>query len=262
MRELFSAEGLARLDRIATPGLLCAFDFDGTLAPIVQHPDDARMPPATLELVQRLARLAPVAIITGRSVDDIRERLGFTPDFLVGNHGLEGVPGWEERALRHQRESAAWRDELAAAIEAGRFGPGIMLEDKRFSLSLHFRMAPDQDAAARALEDYFPKLQPAPRIVPGKLIYSLMPQDGGHKGSALEQLMQVAGARHAIYAGDDVTDEDVFRLRRPDVLTVRVEPRPDSAAEFLVPRQADMPRVLEALLERLERAGVSRRVIQ
>jgi trehalose 6-phosphate phosphatase len=97
----------------------------------------------------------------------------------------------------------------------------------------------------------FARLTPAPRIVSGKYIFNLLPEDAVHKGSALEQLLRATGANGAIYVGDDVTDEDVFRLRRGDVLSVRVEPEADSAAPFFLERRQDMPQLLDALIARL-----------
>lgn len=256
MSFLFSQAGLERLDEIARPGLLCAFDFDGTLAPIVPQPDQVRLPADIRARLLALAGLAPIAIITGRSVDDIRHRLAFEPDFIVGNHGLEGVPGWEEHAVRHADLCAGWRTWLEQALSEG-FDPGVRIEDKRFSLSVHYRLAADRAATEAQLERLFSELQPRPRVVWGKLVFSLMPEDAGHKGSALEQLMAMTQARSAVYVGDDITDEDVFRLRRPDLLSIRVEHAADSAAEFHVPRPADILRLLDELAQRLRETGAS-----
>ena len=203
-----------------------------------------------------LATHAPIAIITGRSVDDTRHRLGFEPDFIIGNHGMEGVPGWEEHAQRHAGLCEIWRDQLVQALARGS-DPGIRIEDKRFSLAVHYRLAADHTAAEAQLEQLFMELQPQPRVVWGKMVFSLMPEDAGHKGSALEQLMVMTQAHGAIYVGDDVTDEDVFRLRRRDLLSIRIEHTPYSAAEFYLPEATDILRLLEELIQRLRRAGAS-----
>lgn len=253
---LFSPPGIARLDEIARPGLLCAFDFDGTLAPIVPHPEHARLPAEMRACLLTLAGHAPIAIITGRSVDDTRHRLGFEPDFIIGNHGMEGVPGWERHAQRHAGLCEVWREQLDKALARG-FDPGIRIEDKRFSLAVHYRLAVNHAAAEAQLEQLFMKLQPQPRVVWGKMVFSLMPEDAGHKGSALEQLMIMTQARDAIYVGDDVTDEDVFRLRRPDLLSIRIEHASYSAAEFYLPTVGDVLYLLEELIHRLRRAGAS-----
>ena len=98
---------------------------------------------------------------------------------------------------------------------------------------------------------------PRPRVVWGKLVFSLMPEDAGHKGSALEQLMATTNARSAIYVGDDITDEDVFRLRRPDVLSIRIEHAEHSAAELHVPHPGDIVPLLDELVSRLRASGAS-----
>lgn len=253
---LFSPSGIVRLDEIARPGLLCAFDFDGTLAPIVPQPEQVRLPANIRASLLALANHAPIAIITGRSVDDIRHRLGFEPDFIVGNHGMEGVPGWEEHAQRHAGLCEAWREQLSQAL-ARDFDRGIYIEDKRFSLSVHYRLAADHEMTETQLERLFMELRPQPRIVWGKKVFNLVPEDAGHKGSALEQLMIMTQASGAIYVGDDVTDEDVFRLQRRDLLSIRIEHAPHSAAELYLPEPADIQRLLDELIQRLRRTGAS-----
>ena len=112
MEHLFNEAGRRRLDQIVQPGMLCVFDFDGTLSPIVPQPDSACLPPEVRERLVRLTTLAPVAILTGRSLTDIHKRLGFEPHYVIGNHGLEGVPGWESRSSRYAADCAAWRQAL------------------------------------------------------------------------------------------------------------------------------------------------------
>jgi trehalose 6-phosphate phosphatase len=254
MRLLFDEAGRARLDEIVQPGMLCVFDFDGTLSPIVPQPDSACLPPEVRERLLTLTTLAPVAILTGRSLADIGTRLGFEPHFVIGNHGLEGMPGWEGRSGGYAAACVAWRGALERALcDKQRFDPGIRLEDKGYSLSVHYRMARNQAQTEQRLTALFKTLSPPPRVVAGKCVYSLMPADASHKGGALEELMQQAGAATAIYVGDDVTDEDVFRLRRPDVLTVRIEPHPDTAAEFYLPAMPDIVQLLDELVRRLAR---------
>lgn len=254
MQPLFSDAGLERLDDVVHERLLCAFDFDGTLAPLVPVPDDAHLPDGIRERLLQLAHHAPLAIITGRGVDDIRPRLGFAPDFLVGNHGLEGVPGWEGLTAAHAEICGAWLDQLCKVLPG--YDPGILLENKRYSLSLHYREAADHAATARALEELFASLQPPPRVVAGKFVYNLLAEDRCHKGSALLRLMECCGAGKAIYVGDDVTDEDVFRMRHPDILSIRIEHSAASSAEFYVPDPADIQHLLTAVDERLRARGM------
>jgi trehalose 6-phosphate phosphatase len=255
MQPLFSDAGRQRLDQISRDRLLCAFDFDGTLAPIMSRPEEVRLPGAVREKLLRLSVHAPVAIITGRALDDIWKLLDFTPAFVVGNHGMEGVPGWEERAAVHERHCATWKAQLEQVLANATGTDGIAIEDKRYSLSVHYRAAPDPVRAAAFLDEACAGLAPKPRLVAGKCIVSLVGEDAWHKGNALEALMEMTGASGAVYAGDDVTDEDVFRIRRPDLLSVRVEHSTASAAEFFVPHSQDMEQLLDDLIARLDACG-------
>jgi trehalose 6-phosphate phosphatase len=253
MRLLFSDAGQHRLDDIVQAGVLCVFDFDGTLSPIVQQPDKAHLPPEVAERLVALSHHAPVAIITGRAVADIRARLTFEPDFLVGNHGLEGVPGWEKSGEQYRAMCRSWDETITAALQdRSRFDPAILIENKKYSLSVHYRLVRDQRATENALAALFATLTPPARVIAGKCVFNLLPQDAADKGSAFEQLMQITGARSAIYIGDDVTDEDVFKLSRRDLLSVRIEPAVDSAAEFFLPRRCDIVQLLDELIRRLQ----------
>lgn len=258
MQHLLSTpEGRRQLDAFATEGLLCAFDFDGTLAPIVQRPGDARLPDATRALLQELQRHAPVAVITGRSVADITPRLGFAPDLLVGNHGLEGVPGARAAAAAeyHRTVSAGWRGQLERLLAAEYPDPGVQVEDKQFSLSVHYRHAQAAERAAADLAPLLSSLDPAPRLVAGKCVFNLMPPGAGHKGTALEQLIDETAARSALFVGDDVTDEDAFRVQGRRLLAVRVEASDNSAAPFYLHGIEEMGQFLGALRERLATGG-------
>lgn len=252
MTLLFSQEGRQRLDEMVKPGLLCAFDFDGTLAPIVPQPECARLPCDIRRRLIGLSDYAPVAVITGRSVDDIRSRLALDAEFILGNHGIEGMPGWERRAQHFQQLTSGWWTQIQTWLAAaGAAGESIRLENKRYSLSVHYRLASDAAHAETMLEDVFRHLTPPPRVVAGKYVYNLLPPEAGDKGTALEQLMQSSGARCAIYVGDDVTDEDVFRLKRPDVLSVRVERCDRSDAELYLEHWQDIGMLLDELTTRL-----------
>lgn len=256
MTPLFSDTGMLRLDQVVGSKLLCAFDFDGTLAPIVALPEQACLPEEIRQRLVALSEYAPIAIITGRSVQDISPRLGFEPEFVVGNHGLEGVPGWEAQAERHREFCIAWHTQLDAVLRDPAFDPGIQLEDKHYSLSVHYRLVRDTDETARRLEQLVGSLVPHPRVVSGKYVFNLLAHDACHKGSALSRLIEICGANHAIYVGDDVTDEDVFRLRRNDVVSIRIERADDSTADFFLPYPSDILVLLEELTRRMRAQDV------
>jgi trehalose 6-phosphate phosphatase len=252
----FFEHGAGHLGDIADARLLCAFDFDGTLAPIVTQPDHARMPLPMLQRLTELAQHVPIAVITGRSVCDISDRLGFVPDYLVGNHGLEGLPGSRPAARHHAALCERWKAALLSALETG--GAGIWVEDKTYSLSVHYRLARDHAQAQAWLRRIFEQAMPEARIVGGKCVFNLLPPGGIDKGTALEALMHASGAKHALYIGDDVTDEDVFRLGRTDILTVRIGRSAESGAAYYVNHRLDLVRLVDDLLLSMRHKQVRR----
>lgn len=255
MSQAFFEHGLSRLDQVIAPDMICAFDFDGTLAPIVKVPDQVSVPAAVARRLERLAQQATVAIVTGRSVEDVRRYLDFAPHVIIGNHGIEGVPGWEFQGEHYRGVCWSWEQQLRPLLaDRDRFDAGIGIENKEYSLSLHYRLARDPEQAQAALAGLIAGLTPPPHVIGGKKVFNLLPPGAPNKGTAMAQLLAASGASGAIYVGDDVTDEDVFALRRPDLLTVRVEPAPDTAAEFYLHHRLDMVQLLDALIERIAQA--------
>lgn len=229
--------------------MLFAFDFDGTLAPIVRDPEKAFMSEGTASLLAELARHVPVAIVSGRSLADLRSRVGFKPRYLVGNHGLEGIGGGAD--LRRARgECRKWKREL----ERNGIPEGVILEDKHYSLSLHYRNSPAPHDAECFLAGSISTLKPAPRVIPGKWVFNLMPTKRHHKGVAVMELRKMAKAKSVLYVGDDHTDEDVFRLKSDKVVSVRIGKAKRSGAKYYIRTQRDIGRLLRALI-RLARAG-------
>jgi trehalose 6-phosphate phosphatase len=239
----FSPEGVACLDAILETKPLLAFDIDGTLAPIVNRPEDARLPDDVQRCLAALARHNDVAIITGRSVSDARRMFTFEPRYLIGNHGAEGMPAWRERSAEFAHTVRAWRDALEACPALA--GSGVTVEDKRYSLSLHYRRAPDKDAACRAIGACIDRLVPPARIIDGKAVVNVLPPDAPNKGEALRALIGEARCSNVLYVGDDDTDEAVFGLHLPSVLTLRVEPSAESQATLFLRDQREMLTLLQ-----------------
>ena len=242
----FSPEGVACLDAVLVTKPLLAFDIDGTLAPIVNRPEDARLPDDVQRCLAVLARHNDVAIITGRSVSDARHMFTFEPRYLIGNHGAEGMPAWRERSAAFAQTVRGWR----AALEAcgGLADSGVTIEDKRYSLSLHYRRAPDRDAACRAIGACIDTLVPPARIIDGKAVVNALPRDAPDKGDALRALIGEARCANVLYVGDDDTDEAVFGLHLPSVLTVRVEAAPGSDATLFLRDQAEVLTLLQHIV--------------
>lgn len=258
MIPLFSDAGLRRLDDVVGPGLLCVFDFDGTLAPIVEEPQEASLPQEVLQRLSVLSEHVPLAILTGRSVADIRSRIEFEPDYIIGNHGSEGIPGWQLKGDYYRELCQSWKTSLSQALQQEvKFGPGMWVEDKGYSLTVHYRPTQQGEQVKKRLKALFAELVPDARVIAGKNIFNLLPPNAPHKGTALEKLMEISGAHHAIYVGDDVTDEDAFELRRPNIMTIRVEYMAGSAAEFYLPHWTDIVGLLDELIKRLQELQAS-----
>ena len=243
MKHLFTPEGEAALQAILALRPLLAFDFDGTLAPIVVRPDDARVPPAVARHLETIARDFPVAILTGRSVADVMPRLGFAPRYVIGNHGAEDPAGAAPLggdALDALRLRLAGDPGLAAA--------GVVVEDKRLSLALHYRTAADPQAALARIDALLAGIEPALARFGGKFVVNVVAAGLPDKGDALLELVRRTGVGAAMFVGDDVTDEAVFRRARPPWLTVRIgRDDPRSAAMFGLDSEAELVTVLARL---------------
>jgi len=243
MHYLFNAEGMRQLAGALSRQPLLAFDFDGTLAPIVPLPDDAKAPLSVAAGMQRLCAVAPVAIITGRGIDDVRDRLGFEPHYIIGNHGAEGLRESDPAAL--DEVVNAWLIQLQPKIAA--LPEGVQIERKRYSLTLHYRLARERDRARHVLEALASSLNPRPELIGGKCVLNLMPPGAPNKQAALLSLLRQEGRQSALFVGDDETDEAVFRQAPPDWLTIRVEYSERSAARYYIGHQSEIAMVIQMI---------------
>jgi trehalose 6-phosphate phosphatase len=172
-------------------------DVDGTLAPIAARPELAAVPEATRAELRRLVgRYDLVAAVSGRAGDDAARLVDVPGIEVVGNHGLELDPRAEE---------------LAGALVDFRESVGLPVEDKRLSLSYHFREAADPAAARAALGEVARRAEEA-GLVPrwGRMVLEIRPPVDTDKGVAVRTLLARSGATRALYAGDDTTDLDAF----------------------------------------------------
>lgn len=247
MTYLFAPVGRAALHAFATGSTLHAFDLDGTLAPIVADPAGIAIQDEVRQCLIQLNGMAPVAVITGRSRADALNHLGFNPHCLVGNHGAEGLPGEDAAGQDFIRLCQGWKEQLALLLPH-MSASGISLEDKGETIALHYRHAPDTSKARGSIRDAIARLTPAPRVVSGIFVENIAPQDAPHKGAALEILMGHLGCHRAIFVGDDVTDEDVFRLGNPAILGIRVEKDGGSAAGFYLQGQHEIIQLLHEMI--------------
>lgn len=245
-----SDAGLRALRHAASKPLLYAFDFDGTLAPIVSDPAHARADERVTWPLAQLARRVPVAVVSGRAQRDLIERLPCEITYLVGNHGNEGLPTRpDDRALLDT--VGRWRAALEQSLRTPE-AAGVQLEDKGHSLSLHYRRAADPARTSALLRTLAHGLQPAPTVIDGKMVLNLLPPGAITKFEALDQLVAHAGVEGVLFVGDDDTDEIVFERAPLQWTTVRIDPVSTSRARFFLAEQASIELLLGHLLAELD----------
>lgn len=245
LKQILAARNRPVLEKLTAGRLLLGFDFDGTLAPIVPRPDRVRMRARTRRLFERLVELYPCAVISGRARADVAQYLGKAkPALVVGNHGMEwGTPSaGSDRLLARV---ARWKATLERALACE---PGIVIENKRFSLSVHYRHAPDPAAAEEQIAQVLGTLKGS-RAQGGKCVFNVLPPRAGDKGTAILRAIRELRCEHALFVGDDVTDEDAFEQERTGKVTaVRIGRRRDSAASWYLPGQEAIDELLELLI--------------
>lgn len=240
---ILDAGGTTLLRRFAHTHVLLAFDFDGTLAPLVPDREDAALTPETRALLQRVAALYPTVVISGRGREDVARRLEGIPLIeVVGSHGLD-------RAGQSAPPTTVAQGWKPALVEDLRRYPKVEIEDKGSTLTAHFRLAVDPVAARSEVLAAAARLTPKPRIIAGEHSIDLLPRVGVNKGTALRSLMADHRADAAIYVGDDATDEDAFALHPAlPVLAIRVGRSRTSKARYSIPSQRDVNVLLHSLV--------------
>ena len=195
-------------------------DYDGTLTPIVVHPDLAVLSIEARAALERLDAVTTVAILSGRDADDVMRKIGVEGLYYAGSHGFdirspsgEAVGGDLDRFDSFLPVLDAAEHDLR--IELGDI-PGSNVERKRFAIAVHFRQVPEeQHATVAEVVERIASEHPSLRVAGGKMIFELRPDVEWDKGTALRWLLTEmeldAPDVLPVYIGDDVTDEDAFR---------------------------------------------------
>lgn len=246
MSALFSAVGQVALRRLAAARSLLAFDLDGTLAPLVARPENVVVAPRTAARMRALSRSWPVAVITGRRVDDATRRLGFKPLYLHGNHGAERAGGPDSARLQAQLDGCR---ELLHRQMAQLASHRIQVEDKGLSIALHYRQADDPGAAARWIDRLALAFGSQVRTGHGHRVLNITPRDAPDKGDALLDIARRCGAERALVVGDDINDEPAFAKAPRGSVSVRIGPvAVETRARFRLRGQGQVDRLLCLLL--------------
>ena len=244
------------------------YDFDGTLSDIVNDPDAARPVPGASEALVRLAAQCPVAVLSGRDLADVSERVGLPGIWYAGSHGFELTA---PDGTHHQNEAAAAAIpvlEQAAAELREKVGsiPGVVVEHKRFGVAAHYRNAArdrvgEVSAAVRGAGQ-----RHALRVTTGREVIELRPDIDWDKGRTLrwviDHLHQAgSGPLLPVYLGDDITDEDAFDAVRPEGVPILVRHSDDgdraTAALFALGSPAQATEFTDRLARQLSDAGVN-----
>jgi trehalose 6-phosphate phosphatase len=236
---------------VRADGILLFLDFDGTLVPIVSDPAAARLSPETKQILYELAqnRRFRVAVISGRSLDDLMTHVGISEIIYAANHGFE-----IRAETMHFLEPAADRMKPLMAVQAETLAhnllhiPGVQVENKGWTLSIHFRRAPA--GLQPKVVELVRKLVPTDggyRLTEGKKVIEVRPSVDWDKGKAVLWIQKrTEGSFLPIYIGDDSTDEDAFSVL-PCGITVRVGESSASQAKYSVADSDEVRRFLQWL---------------
>jgi trehalose-phosphatase len=232
-------------------------DYDGTLTPIVSQPEDASLSDSTRQALQELTARAPVVIISGRDLDDVRRCVELDGIVYAGSHGFD-IAG--PRGLRRQMatEFLPKLDVAERDLHEATDGiPGARVERKHFSVAAHYRNVTESDVSKvqRALDTVAARHRELRRIT-GKKVYELQPDIDWDKGKALLWLLEAMSPEplemFPIYIGDDLTDEYAFRAvaERGMGIVVSEQPR-TTAARYVLKSPAEVEHFLRELTARV-----------
>lgn len=263
MKYLFS--GWERIRETLRDKFIYLFlDYDGTLAPIAQRPDTAAMPKRAKDILRQLSKMPnrEIAIISGRALKDISKRVGLKNIVYAGNHGFEikgpKVNFKNPLPLRYRMTLEEIKDKLEKNLSSIK---GIFIEDKGFSLSVHYRLADEESIPAIEAGFYdailLHEFRNNIRVKPGKKVLEVRPPISWDKGKVVSWLLRsrlfvMRNKRMKIlpiYIGDDTTDEDAFESLKGRGITIFVGKPKKTKAGFYLKDTEEVRRFLEAVLK-------------
>jgi trehalose 6-phosphate phosphatase len=243
--------------RVVNAHALAIFlDYDGTLTPIRKKPEQARLSVNALKTLQTMRRLpgVDVAVVTGRSMPDIRARIPLRGITIAANHGLQIKrdgsvwvhPGTKVRRMALLRVTRAIKRFIP-------FYPGVQFESKGFTLSIHYRNAAPGVAGRlkRSVTDAVSAEGPLFRLAEGKKVIEVRPSLRWGKGDAVMKILREGRRNRLIlplYFGDDRTDEDAFRALSSRGITIRVGADGSTEARYYVRNTGAVVKILKFII--------------
>ncbi|MDZ7704694.1 MAG: trehalose-phosphatase [Trueperaceae bacterium] len=248
------------LERLTQGRLALFVDYDGTLTPIVDRPEDAVLSERMRARLARLADRTTLAVVSGRDLADVRDKVGLDDLYYAGSHGFD-IVGPDDTRMQHEEARASLPDLDEAEQQLNdRLADiaGASVERKRFAIAVHYRRAAAEDARQiEAAVDEVVRDRERLRKKGGKKIFELQPDVDWNKGRAVRWLLERLELNRAdvvpVYIGDDVTDEDAFAALKGDGIGIRVgSPDAPTSADYLFEDPDALEQFFGRLLGRLD----------
>jgi alpha,alpha-trehalose-phosphate synthase [UDP-forming]/trehalose-phosphatase len=239
------------IEKIPKKNIFLFLDYDGTLTPIVKSPEKAILADDMRSIIEVLKEKMPVAIVSGRELEDIKKRVGITDIIYAGNHGAEIWDGERLVVSPDLGDNKRILEQIILQMRKALSSVnGIIIEEKGITASIHYRKVPSRDlgkvfdifwSTADRYKDLF-------RITSGKKVFEIRPYGIWNKGDAVKWIIKnFGGDRVPIYIGDDVTDEDAFKILRGRGIGISVGKSEES--DYYLKNQREVKRFLLYLSE-------------